>query len=50
MSPIVDYTIIEKLSSMLINTKLPLKLRFRIVSTLKILEISRIKIRKSLLT
>jgi hypothetical protein len=34
MPPIVDLTIIDKLSSMLIDTLLPLKLRFRILVTL----------------
>jgi deoxyhypusine monooxygenase len=37
MSPIANDTTIEKLSSMLIDTSLPLKLRFRILFTLKIL-------------
>jgi len=35
MSSIVEETTIEKLSSMLVDTSLPLKLRFRILFTLK---------------
>lgn len=35
MAPMTDETTIEKLSSMLIDTALPLKLRFRILFTLK---------------
>lgn len=38
MSSNVDETTIEKLSSMLIDTSLPLKLRFRILFTLKNLD------------
>ena len=38
MSSIVDDKTIEKLSSMLIDTSLPLKLRFRILFTLKNLD------------
>ncbi|CAF2358195.1 unnamed protein product [Rotaria sp. Silwood2] len=38
MSTIADETTIEKLSSMLIDTSLPLKLRFRILFTLKNLD------------
>jgi len=38
MSSIADETTIEKLSSMLIDTSLPLKLRFRILFTLKNLD------------
>jgi HEAT repeat protein len=38
MSSIADDTTIEKLSSMLIDTSLPLKLRFRILFTLKNLD------------
>jgi len=38
MSPIADKAIIEKLSLMLIDTSLPLKLRFRILFTLKNLD------------
>ena len=38
MSPIADETTVKKLSSMLIDTSLPLKLRFRILFTLKNLD------------
>ena len=38
MSAITDETTIEKLSSMLMDTSLPLKLRFRILFTLKSLD------------
>jgi deoxyhypusine monooxygenase len=38
MSPAIDETTIEKLSAMLIDTSLPLKLRFRILFTLKNLD------------
>ena len=38
MSSMTDETTIEKLSSMLIDTSLPLKLRFRILFTLKNLD------------
>jgi HEAT repeat protein len=38
MSAIANETTIEKLSSMLIDTSLPLKLRFRILFTLKSLD------------
>jgi HEAT repeat protein len=38
MSSIADGATIEKLSSMLIDTSLPLKLRFRILFTLKSLD------------
>jgi len=38
MSSIPDETTVEKLSSMLVDTSLPLKLRFRILFTLKNLD------------